>query len=166
MRRMDQPPSELQSRHGGARVRFPPPFVFLALTLAGAALHWLRPLHTALGQMSHLAAGAVVGGSGFAFGLSAWLLFRRTGQDPAPWTPTPSLLGRGPYRYSRNPMYVGMTLLQAGLGLALDNLWMVLFAAVALVAVHYIAVLPEEAYLAHRFGADYLDYKSRVRRYL
>jgi len=63
-------------------------------------------------------------------------------------------------------MYLGLTLFQVGLGLALGNLWISLFAAPALLVVHFIAVLPEERYLTAKFGEDYKTYLGKVRRYL
>jgi protein-S-isoprenylcysteine O-methyltransferase Ste14 len=92
--------------------------------------------------------------------------FRRTGQDPAPWKPSPSLILDGPYRFSRNPIYTGMTLVQLGVGISAGNGWIVLLAPLALLIVHVTAVLPEEAYLGERFGESYLRYKESVRRYL
>lgn len=159
--------SATQSRQGGARVRFPPPFVFFGLTLAGLGLHYgLVPWPTPLERAGRLLAGALVGGAGLALALTARVMFKRSGQDPAPWKPSPSLLLRGPYRFSRNPMYLGVGLLQAGIGLALDDLWITFFAPVSLIVVHYIAVLPEEAYLAERFGEAYTKYRETVRRWL
>jgi len=93
-------------------------------------------------------------------------LFVRTGQNPTPWTPSPELLLAGPYRFTRNPMYLGVTLFQLGLGLAVNNLWISLLAAPALLVVHFTAVLPEEKYLSEKFGEDYKAYLVKVRRYL
>src|SRR2546430_730514 len=75
-------------------------------------------------------------------------------------------IGRGPYRFTRNPMYVGLTLLTLGIGGLLARGWIVLLAPAALIAVHFLAVLPEERYLAAKFGDSYVLYKTRVRRYL
>ena len=100
------------------------------------------------------------------FVASARILFMRTGQNPAPWKPTPELVLKGPYRFTRNPMYLGLTLFEVGLGLALNNLWISLFAAPALLAVHFIAVRPEETYLSKKFGESYKTYLAQVRRYL
>jgi protein-S-isoprenylcysteine O-methyltransferase Ste14 len=72
----------------------------------------------------------------------------------------------GPYRFTRNPMYAGVTLFQLGLGLALNNVWIALFAPLSLLTVHFIAVLPEEKYLTEKFGANYKAYLRTVRRYL
>ena len=151
----------------GANVRFPPPFVFLGFALLGAAVQYVStPLHLPVSRGITIAAGIVAIGAAFALVLAARNLFARTGQNPRPWTPTPELVLAGPYRYTRNPMYVGMTLFQIGLGLALDNAWIVLLSPAALLAVHLIAVRPEERYLTAKFGADYTAYLAQVRRYI
>ena len=98
--------------------------------------------------------------------VSARILFKRSGQSPIPWKPTPELILQGPYRFTRNPMYLGVTLFAIGLGLALNNLWISLFAGLALMLVHFIAVLPEERYLAEKFGESYRSFLAQVRRYL
>ena len=63
-------------------------------------------------------------------------------------------------------MYLGVTLFELGLGLAVNNLWISLFAAPALLTVHFIAVLPEEKYLSEKFGESYKAYLAQVSRYL
>jgi protein-S-isoprenylcysteine O-methyltransferase Ste14 len=98
--------------------------------------------------------------------VTAHRLFRATGQHPRPWLPTPSLIIEGPYRFSRNPLYLAMTIAQIGIGLLLDNVWIVALSAASLTAVHFIAVRPEEeAYLLDRFGEPYRRYLASVRRY-
>jgi len=159
--------STAQNEHGGARVRFPPPLVFLGFILAGVALqHFVTPLQAHIPAAPRLAVGCLVGLGGIALFVPAMRWFKRTGQHPRPWTPSPSLILEGPYRFSRNPIYIAMTAVQAGIGTALDNLWILGFSVTALVVVHYIAVRPEEAYLAEKFGAAYENYRSAVRRYL
>lgn len=151
----------------GAKVWLPPPLVFAAFVAAAVALHyalvrWPVPLNPV--------ARWVLGGSTFLAGLAlnvtTIVMFRRSGQDPRPWRPSPSLLLRGPYRFSRNPMYLSVMLVQAGLGLLLNNLWIVIFVLPAMIIVHFTAVLPEEAYLGEKFGASYQTYKATVRRYV
>src|SRR5438477_8432579 len=153
--------SDVENRQGGARVWFPPPLVFAAAILIGAFLPGLRPR-----VWVSAPAGAVLVVLGAA--LFVWSLgwFRRTGQNPRPWTPTAELIVAGPYRFSRNPIYLGMTLLTIGIGGLLARGWIALLAPLALLAVHHIAVLPEERYLADKFGEPYMQYRSRVRRYL
>jgi protein-S-isoprenylcysteine O-methyltransferase Ste14 len=156
-----------QSKEGGARVSFPPPLVFLAGVAVGVALQRLAvPLRAGGERWLGVLVGAAVGGAGVALIAWATVFFRRTGQDPRPWKPSPSMIVEGPYGRSRNPMYVGMTLIQVGVGFAANDLWISLLAGLSLSVVHRIAVLPEEAYLTERFGDAYKTYRASVRRYL
>jgi protein-S-isoprenylcysteine O-methyltransferase Ste14 len=150
----------------GADVRVPPPLVFLALIIIGVGLSYIRPLESHLSLVPRLTIAIALAAASIALFLSSLSLFRRTGQDPKPWEPTPSLLIQGPYRFTRNPIYVAMTLLQLAIGVARDNMWIVLFALPALAIVHFAAVLPEEAYLSEKFGDSYRQYLRSVRRYL
>jgi len=153
----------VQSKQGGARVRVPPPLVFLAAIIVGALLPGLR---LSLGRNLRVAAGALLISAGLSLGLSAIRLFRKTGQDPKPWQPTPELIFDGPYLHTRNPMYVSMTLLTLAASVLSLRGWIAGLAPVALLVVHYTAVLREEAYLADKFGEPYLAYKAKVQRYL
>jgi protein-S-isoprenylcysteine O-methyltransferase Ste14 len=159
--------SATRSKHGGANVRFPPPLVFAAAIATGFLIQRAGyVVQVPVGRTPRLIVAGTLGLLALALILPSQLLFRRSGQHPAPWKPSPSLIVQGPYRFSRNPMYASMLLLQMALGVGLDNPWIVLLSAPALMAVHYIAVLPEERYLGEKFGEDYRLYASRVRRYL
>ena len=159
--------TQSSSDETGARVRFPPPLIFLIGILAGVVLRYaVTPAPVPLDRTIGAAAGVLILAIGIGLIASARTHFVRTGQSPAPWKPSPELILQGPYRYTRNPMYLGMTLVEVGLGVALNNLWISLFAALALAAVHYVAVLPEERYLSSKFGESYARYRVQVRRYL
>ena len=93
-------------------------------------------------------------------------LFRRSGQHPAPWTNTPKIVTSVVYQISRNPMYVGMALIQLGIGIGLSNGWIVAFVPLVLVLVYLSAGRHEEAYLEDKFGEAYLGYKRKVRRWI
>ena len=156
-----------KNKEGGARVFFPPPLVFLIFIALGVLLQRaVRPLTIPAGRILSITGGVVLIAVAAWLFVSALVMFRRTGQHPRPWKPTPELIPNGPYRFSRNPMYVAMTLFVLGLGIALNNLWVSIFAPLSLLVVHFIAVLPEEHYLAGKFGEDYRGYIARVRRYL
>ncbi|MEM8933344.1 MAG: isoprenylcysteine carboxylmethyltransferase family protein, partial [Acidobacteriota bacterium] len=86
-------------------------------------------------------------------------------QNPEPWKPTPELIVEGVYRWTRNPMYLGMSLIQIGIGLALDNGWIVLLVLATSSSVARIAILPEERYLGEKFGDSYRAYQQRVDRW-
>jgi protein-S-isoprenylcysteine O-methyltransferase Ste14 len=157
----------MRSPERGARVRFPPPLVFLLAIGAGFGLaRAAGPARAPLGPHLRLVVGSAVILCALLLVASARTLFFRTRQSPTPWSPTPSLIVTGPYRFTRNPMYVGITLFLVGLAVVTDNLWIALCAPLALAVVHVIAVRPEERYLAARFGPPYAEYRARVRRYL
>jgi protein-S-isoprenylcysteine O-methyltransferase Ste14 len=151
----------------GANVHFPPPFVFLAAVLLGVAFRYVvAPAPVPVARMISAVGGTGILLCGVAIIVSARMHFVRTGQSPIPWKPSPSLILKGPYRFTRNPMYVGITLVVIGIGVAANNLWISLFALPALLTVHVIAVLPEERYLSEKFGDSYRTYLTQVRRYL
>lgn len=151
----------------GARVSFPPPLVFVAGLLLGVACRYLvASARAPIDPTLRLVAGLAVVALGVAVIVSARILFVRSGHDPAPWKPTATLVFAGPYCFTRNPMYLGATTIMLGLGVALNNLWISLFALPALGIVHFTAVLPEERYLSAKFGESYTQYLARVRRYL
>ncbi len=158
--------SENDSRDGAA-VRFPPPFVPLIALVAGFAISWLAgPLPNPLVGAARFVAGGVLVAAGLGFMLLAIGLFRETGQDPAPWKNSPELVAKGVYQWTRNPMYLGMGLIQAGLGVLFATMWVVALVPVTWLVIYYIAIRHEEAYLEQKFGASYADYKKAVRRWL
>lgn len=151
----------------GARVRFPPPLVFLAGLVGGVLAHRLvAPLGLPVVTGWRVPPGIAVALAGLALIAAARIRFARTHQSPTPWTPTASLIFDGPYRRTRNPMYLGAFLIMTGLGVALGNMWIAALAWPALTIVHLIAVRPEERYLAERFGEPYRAYLASVPRYL
>jgi protein-S-isoprenylcysteine O-methyltransferase Ste14 len=92
--------------------------------------------------------------------------FRAAGTPVPGNKPTTVIVRTGPYRLSRNPIYLAFSLLHLGIAIWVNSLWLIatLIATVALMA---LVVIPrEERYLERRFGAEYLDYKASVRRWL
>ncbi|MCG7930113.1 MAG: isoprenylcysteine carboxylmethyltransferase family protein [Candidatus Thiodiazotropha lotti] len=92
--------------------------------------------------------------------------FHASRNPVAPIRPVNRLMVFGPYRFTRNPLYLALILLQLGLALVFLNGWMVLLLLPAVVIVHFYVVLREEAYLLRRFGSDYQAYQERVRRWI
>jgi protein-S-isoprenylcysteine O-methyltransferase Ste14 len=151
----------------GAAVRIPPPLVYLGAVIAGVLLQaFVAPLPIELSIVSRIVVAAAAAVSSLAFMGFAINLFRRTGQDPKPWVTTPEIISTGVYRVTRNPMYVGMALLQIAIGVGLANWWVIIAVPVALVLVYLTAIRHEEAYLERKFGRAYSDYKASVRRWL
>jgi len=158
--------AQTESREKGADVRFPPPLVWLGGLILGIFIdRFVLAAPFQIARAASLTIGAILMAIGAALPVSARLQFKRSGQSVRPWDPTPSLIFDGPYRFTRNPMYVGLTLFEIGLGLVLNNAWISALALPALATVHFMAVLPEERYLSGKFGDSYRDYLGRVRRY-
>jgi protein-S-isoprenylcysteine O-methyltransferase Ste14 len=151
----------------GAAVRFPPPFVYLIAIAVGVVLQsFVVAIPFALPGALRTGVAVAAVFAGAALVASAVGLFRRTGQDVTPWSATPEILTDGIYRVTRNPMYVGMALLQFGIGVALANGWIVALVPVVLAIIYRIAIRHEEVYLERKFGEGYLVYKRSVRRWL
>lgn len=150
----------------GAAVRLPPPLVYGIALLLGAVIQALAPWRLGLALGARTGAAALVAGLGVALVAAAIGLFRRSGQDPKPWESTPAIISSGIYRFTRNPMYVGMALLQAGIGIGFGNLWIVALVPPVLAVVYWTAIRHEEAYLERKFGDAYRSYKASVRRWL
>jgi protein-S-isoprenylcysteine O-methyltransferase Ste14 len=158
----------MTQQKAGPGVRIPPPLIYLAGLAAGFALdRWWLPMPIVDASREtwiHLHA--------FAFGLVAvWLLasslrsFRQNRNDPRPWREDTALVEDSIYRHTRNPMYLGMALAYATVALMFNALWPLLLLVPVLIVIRWYVIAREERYLAQRFGADYLDYCSRVRRW-
>ena len=143
-----------------------PPLIYLAALLAGFALKWLLGGTVGLWAVPQALIAAVLIGVGILGSVLFRMALVRSGQDVSPRQPSPVLLTQGVYRISRNPGYLSLTLILAGLALALDNPWMLGLVVPTVLVMHYGVVLPEEAYLQRRFGNDYLRYRQEVRRWL
>ena len=145
-----------------------PPIIFGGALLLGIVAGWLQPfaVFPADWSISLAIAGAACFAAGFALLATAVRLFARAGTPAPPNRPTKLIVAGGIYRFTRNPMYAGMALMLAGLGLAFNSAWLLLLVPVGIYAVTKLAIEREEAYLSARFGADYLAYKSQVRRWL
>lgn len=151
-----------------AMVRVFPPLVPLAAILLGTGLRWFWPIDpgvTIPSPARYWIGGLIVAAS---FGLGGWAvrLFRQRSQSPNPWKPTPCIECRGPYRITRNPMYLQLVLICIGFAVALMNWWILALTPVTVWLLQRLAILPEEAYLTHKFGDEYIAYTKRVRRWL
>jgi protein-S-isoprenylcysteine O-methyltransferase Ste14 len=143
------------------RVRVPPPLIFGGLLALGLVID-SDPFRAGPVQL----AGVALAAAGLALIAVSLGLFAGAKTRPEPWQPASHLVERGLYRFTRNPMYLGMALLSLGIALAFSSLPGILLALVALVIIDRTVVTREEAYLKRRFGPDYIAYTRRVRRWL
>ena len=152
----------------GANVKSPPPVYYLVGVILGILLNrfvYHLPITEGL-SYGRIAVGAALLLMGFYMFFAAVSWFRKTEQDPEPWKPTPSIITQGIYRYSRNPIYLGVGLVMTGIGFLLNNFWILLLSIIVLIIIYRIAIIPEEKYLEEKFGEEYLAYKRKVRRWI
>jgi protein-S-isoprenylcysteine O-methyltransferase Ste14 len=151
-----------------AGVRIFPPGIFLAGLVLGYLLQWFWPLPIVPGASPSLmtAMGVIVLILGVLLIGTAVLSFRAVGEDPNPTRTTRRLTFDGPYRFTRNPMYVGMALLLAGFALIGNALWPLVALVPVLIVVRTQVIAKEEAYLERKFGAEYAAYTARIRRWI
>ena len=92
--------------------------------------------------------------------------FRAAGTPVPARKPTTVIVRVGPYRFSRNPIYLAFSALQLGIAIWVNSLWLLLTLVGAVALIHWVVIRREEDYLERRFGAQYADYKASVRRWL
>jgi protein-S-isoprenylcysteine O-methyltransferase Ste14 len=150
----------------GARVLpVPPPLYYVVGFAAAMLLHAVVPLPVG-GRPATTIAGAVVGVLGLVLTVAGvrGVVGHRT--TIVPHRPVATLVTSGAYRWSRNPMYTGLAIVDLGGALLAGSWWPVLFAPLVLLAVTRLVIGPEERYLAERFGGSYAGYRAEVRRWL
>jgi len=148
-----------------AAVAFHPPILLLLLIIAGLIGRWLVPAaFLPAGIGSALGAPVVV----IAFAIFAWAIMtmRQGGASIPTHTPTDAIVASGPFRFSRNPIYLSMVLLLTGIGVWSNSLWFVAAAAVDAVLLNRYVIKPEERYLEQKFGEVYLKFRRSVRRWI
>lgn len=150
-----------------AQVRFPPPFVYLGFLLLGfGAERWIGPRTLGIANPWLWAAGALLLLAGAWLVLAAAGRFKRAGTPPPPWQATTTIVSGGIYGLTRNPMYVGMALIYAGLAVGLDGPIALLLLIPVMAVIRTQVIAREERYLESKFGDDYRAYKGRVRRWI
>lgn len=152
-----------------AAVRIFPPAVPLLTILIGIGLQRLWPIDLSAylpAPLRYWIGGLLFAGAILILGAWSVVLMRKSGQSENPWKPTTEIIARGPYRVTRNPMYLQMVIACIGVAIALANLWILLLLPLCAWALQTLAIIPEEQYLERKFGESYLSYKRRVRRWL
>ena len=152
----------------GPDIRFPPPAIYVAVFLIGLLLERFSriPIVGAVRAPLLSIFGLALVGLGFFVMFWGMLTFRRHKTSILPFRPAGALAMTGPYRFTRNPMYLGMTTAHIGAALAMNAGWPLILLPVALYLIVRFVIRVEEAYLAQRFGIEYEDFKRRVRRWL
>jgi protein-S-isoprenylcysteine O-methyltransferase Ste14 len=166
--RQEQPLTQHNARSSDhAAVVIPPPLIFIGPLLAGFILQRETPWPISDRWSLLIAVAAAAFSIAVLLGLTAVATFKRRGTTVLPaWRPTRTIVTTGPYRFTRNPMYVAMALVYVGLSLAFNTLWPLILLPIALLVVDRYVIAREERYLSAKFGAAYETYRRRVRRWL
>ena len=141
-----------------------PPILYLTSIVTGALIQLAKPFPF-LPRALAVPLGFCCRGRHRAVLLRGW-------EIPAAGTPVPArkpttvIVSTGPYRFTRNPIYLAFSLLQLGIAIWVNSLWLLATLVGAVAVIHYVVIPKEEEYLERRFGAQYLDYKRSVRRWL
>jgi protein-S-isoprenylcysteine O-methyltransferase Ste14 len=142
-----------------------PPIVYPCAIILGLSLHYAWPVRL----VSH-AVGVPLGGTVLLVAIALFLYavrtFRAAGTPVPADRPTTTIVRTGPYRWSRNPIYLSFSLLQVGLAFCFSNLWLLATLIPAVALMSFVVIPREERYLETRFPSDYLPYKASVRRWL
>lgn len=160
--------SASETRDNPGLIMHPPLFLAIAIVLA-LVLEWLTGLSFLLApSLASLQfwLGFLITAAGVALPVIGFREFRRAGTNVDPFEPALKLVTTGPYRFTRNPMYLGMVLFMLGLSLVLSLEWGLIFTPVLWFAYDRLVVAREEAYLTNKFGQPYRDLLDRTRRWL
>lgn len=145
-----------------------PPIVYVAAVAAAIVLNWLVPLPWIPGPLGELlfAVGWLVVGGALAIDITAMRTMARAKTTIMPHRGSDHLVTSGPFSFTRNPIYLGNTMLMIGIGLIAGIVWFILLAPVAALVTQKLAIEREERHLEMRFGKKYRDYAKKVRRWI
>ena len=142
-----------------------PPLVYLVALVAGIVMQLAVPLPF-LSRTLAMPLGALLVVIAVALFSYSVAKFRGAGTPVPARKPTTMIVRTGPYRFSRNPIYLAFSLFQLGIAIWIDSVWLLATLVGAVALLHYVVIPREEQYLEREFGAQYLDYKASVRRWL
>ena len=159
---------ETENEHAAA-VKFPPPILPLVTIVAGHLLGRFLPLFpdSALPTPGRYWIGGLIAAAAvLVLVVLPFRQFQRSGQDPKPWTPTPEIVVSGAFKFTRNPMYLGMIVFCLGFAIILSDVWILILTPVCGWLIYHLAIRHEEDYLEEKFGESYRAYKVTVRRWI
>lgn len=139
--------------------------MYLTSLVTGALIQLAKPLPFLPGTLA-VPLGAVLVVVAITLFASSVAKFRAAGTPVPARNPTTVIVRTGPYGLSRNPIYLAFSVLQLGIAIWVNSLWLLATLVGAVALIHFVVIPREEQYLERRFGAEYLDYKGSVRRWL
>ena len=155
-------PSDEQDKAG---VIAPPPLIYLVALIFGLLLSRRFPIRFLPRKMARGLGMPLLGGGVLLLG---WfeMAMRQADTPASPYKPVERIATQGPFRYSRNPGYLAMAMICAGIASLANALWAILLLPVALLGIQRGVIEREERYLEQKFGEEYLSCKAQVRRWI
>ncbi len=155
-------PSDEQDKAG---VVAPPPLIYLGALIVGLLLNRRFPISFLPRRMARGLGWPLLGGGVLLLGWFEWAM-RQADTPTSPYKPVEHIATEGPFRYTRNPGYLSMAMIYAGIASLANALWAILLLPGALLVIQRGVIGREERYLERKFGKEYLDYKAQVRRWI
>jgi protein-S-isoprenylcysteine O-methyltransferase Ste14 len=155
-------PSDDQDKAG---VVAPPPVIYLGALVIGLLLNRRFPIAFLPRRIARRLGWPLLSGGVLLMGWFEWTM-RHAGTPANPYKPVSHIATEGPFRYTRNPAYLAMTMIYTGIASLANALWAILMLPVALLVIQRGVIEREERYLERKFGEEYLRYKARVRRWI
>ena len=157
-------PLTVQHPADHAGVKIPPPLFYVVIFAVGRLVQWFFPLPGLPAALSRVG-GATFVAAGILLCLWSIAVFWRARTSLVPIKPSTTLVIAGPYRFTRNPMYLGLLLVYVGMALWTNVLWGLMLLPLVVTVVQRLVIQKEERYLERKFGAEFLHYKTQVRRW-
>jgi len=148
-----------------ADVRIPPPLIYVAGFVLGLALERFLPV-LVLPKIPSRVAAVLCIALGVTIAVWSVGLFHRERTSFVPIKPTTTLVIYGPYRFTRNPMYLGLVCVYLGIALWFGIFWALILLPAVMALIRRYVIIREEQYLERKFGGEYLKYKADVRRWI
>ncbi len=157
-----------EGRRDHAGVVIPPPLLYAVPFVLGLLLQRAAPIPLAVAEWRPVlrTVGGLVAAAGLLLDVWAVVTFHRASTSPLPFRPTTAIVATGPYRFTRNPMYLGTCFLYIAFAFAFGVICALALLPAVVVIVDRLVIAREEPYLERKFGPAYRDYRARVRRWL
>ena len=143
----------------------PPPLIFAGPLVVGILLNLKFPMRFLPRKVATILGVTLIGAS-VALVSQAYQRMRRAGTNVDPYEPATVLVTEGPFKLTRNPLYLSVTLFYAGVATLVNTLWAIVLLPIVLLVINRGVIEREERYLERKFGEQYMQYKERVRRWI
>ena len=145
---------------------FPPYLIVISLIASFAFENFIYSTMLTQGGVTQFCVGLITITISITLFYYTFIIFKSNAENPHPRSKTTQLFFGGPFRFSRNPIYLAFVMMLLGCGICFNSIWYIFFGILDAILLHYGIILPEEKYLEKEFDKVYLNYKNSVRRWI